>query len=106
MAIHHELCETCRFYQPMPLGRCARYPAAQPKQPWDWCGEHQRDAARVCRTEGPPVELDEANRLMEQALHRIRGVRGDKTPREPLRAACLRAQGHEGKHANYVQEWE
>jgi hypothetical protein len=103
MAIYAELCETCRFYQPMPLGRCARYPAAQPKQPWDWCGEHCRDEARICGAKGPPVELDEG---MARALRLVRELHGDTTPREPLHATCLRTKGHEGEHANYAQEWK
>jgi hypothetical protein len=104
MAIRFELCETCRFFEN--LRRCVRYPAAQMKDPDDRCGEHQRDEARVCRTEGPLIESDEASRSIERALHLLRGVRGDTTPREPLRAVCLRAKGHEGEHANYAQEWK
>jgi hypothetical protein len=104
MVIRIELCETCRFYQPMPLGRCARFPAAQPKQPWDWCGEHQRDETMICGADGPIVERDKA---IERAIQAMRGRRGaPPKEREPLRMTCLRAKAHAGKHANYAQEWE
>jgi len=46
-------CSTCLFYLAsesrgvpslgyVPKGKCRRFPAEQPKEPADWCGEYKR----------------------------------------------------------------
>jgi hypothetical protein len=108
MAIHHELCETCCYFEPLPRARCVRYPEVQEKQHDSWCGEHKRDEARICYAEGAVIEPSRTMVLIRETFELTRKMEGHSPlpPRKPIREECLRAKGHEGKHANYRQEWE
>ena len=106
MAIRFERCATCFYFEP--AGLCVRFPAAKVKEPDSWCGEHKRDAERICDAEGAVIAPSRAMTLFCETLDLSRKVDGlpPRPPRKLSHEICLRAKGHEGKHANYRQEWE
>ena len=106
MAIRQELCATCFYFEDAEW--CVRFPAAVAKSGNGWCGEHQRDAGRICNAEGPVIAPSSTEKILRETFDLTRKLEGASPlpPRKPSHEKCLRTKGHEGKHANYRQEWE
>ncbi len=103
-----EECQTCRFFTKTndrfgDVMLCFRFPQEILKEPIDWCGEWKPEENRLCLAVGRQITKGSA---ASQPIKIGKIEFGGFSARAPVHINCLRAKGHDGKHADHTEEWE